>query len=197
MSITGTLVLQAFFFITLLKVVLLCKINLLVGSSKLFFSATHLFMPLTGAFGGLIMTAMVIGISTLTKVVFGISCTLYFITYHISSFIASTYWAYNHWVVRVMAPVLCMILFIVHPVGLSVFPYVLYWLILIALYIFNARTIFASSLGSTMVAHAVGSVIWLYTVFYNSRAMVFIDFSYYSWVAIIYSWYDCYLLCNI
>lgn len=163
-KITGTVVLRALFFMALLKIVAFCKVNLLTGPFMLFFSATHSFMPLTGAFGGLMTTATVIGISTLAKVIFGVSYAPYFITYHIPSFIASAYWAYDHWFVRVVVPVLCMMLFIAHPVGLSAFPYALYWVIPVALYLFNIRTIFASSLGSTMIAHAVGSVIWLYTV---------------------------------
>ncbi|MCL4229432.1 hypothetical protein KJZ61_01935 [Candidatus Dependentiae bacterium] len=163
-KITGTVALRALFFMALLKVVAFCKVNLLTGPFALFFSATHSFMPLTGAFGGLMTTAAVIGMSTIAKVIFGVSYAPCLITYHIPSFIASAYWAYDHWLVRVMVPVLCMILFIVHPVGFSASPYTLYWIIPIVIYFFNMRTIFASSLGSTMVAHAVGSVIWLYTV---------------------------------
>ncbi len=69
-----------------------------------------------------------------------------------------------------MAPVFCIILFIVHLIDLSIFPYVLYWLIFIVLYIFNARTIFTSLLGNTMVAHAVSFIIWLYVMLYNSSS---------------------------
>jgi hypothetical protein len=40
----------------------------------------------------------------------------------------------------------------------------LYWLIPVILYVVPQRSLFLNGLGSTFVAHAVGSVIWLYTV---------------------------------
>jgi len=74
------------------------------------------------------------------------------------------YWATNHPVIRVGLPLLCMGLFIAHPIGSQAFLYSFYWLIPIVLYAFPHQSLFLQSLGSTFVAHAVGSVIWLYTV---------------------------------
>jgi len=57
-----------------------------------------------------------------------------------------------------------MVLFIIHPIGRDAFVYSLYWLIPIILFGYSRKTLFLEALGSTFVAHAVGSVIWLYTV---------------------------------
>lgn len=57
----------------------------------------------------------------------------------------------------------CMFLFIIHPVGKQVWAYSLYWLIPIFASLFPKR-LFLKSLGSTFTAHAVGSIIFLYTV---------------------------------
>ena len=59
-------------------------------------------------------------------------------------------------------PLFCMALFIAHPVGGQAWFYSLYWLVpLIALLL--PEHLFFRSLGSTMTAHSIGSVIWLYS----------------------------------
>lgn len=58
---------------------------------------------------------------------------------------------------------ICMLLFIFHPIGKQVWAYSLYWLIPIFASFFPKRLLL-KSLGSTFTAHAVGSVIFLYTV---------------------------------
>ncbi len=67
---------------------------------------------------------------------------------------------------QLVLPAICMGLFALHPVGNQAFSYALYWLIPMA--IFFARryvsSVFLTALSSTFIAHAVGSVIWLYTV---------------------------------
>ena len=76
---------------------------------------------------------------------------------------------------QILVPVLCMALFGLHPVGSQAFAYTLYWLIPVTLYIMSSLVnvlprfqqftpIFLQALSSTFIAHAVGSVIWLYTV---------------------------------
>lgn len=54
-----------------------------------------------------------------------------------------------------------MTLFIVHPIGGQAYYYSFYWLIPMALY-FVPVSIISRSLSSTFVAHAIGSVVWLY-----------------------------------
>ncbi len=60
-------------------------------------------------------------------------------------------------------PLLCMGLFLVHPVGATSWVYSLYWLVPIGLSFISSPSIFVRALMSTYTTHAVGSVIWLYT----------------------------------
>lgn len=60
-------------------------------------------------------------------------------------------------------PLACMALFIIHPIGGQAWYYSLYWLVPgIALLL--PEHLFLRSLGATMTAHSIGSVIWLYSV---------------------------------
>ena len=65
--------------------------------------------------------------------------------------------------VQVFLPLLCMVLFIAHPVGFIAAPYSFYWLIPVGLTFFRP-TIWRDALISSFVAHAVGSVIWIYMI---------------------------------
>lgn len=60
-------------------------------------------------------------------------------------------------------PLLAMMLFCAHPVGCQVFYYSWYWFIPMAVYIFAQDTLVSRALGASFIAHAVGSVVWLYT----------------------------------
>lgn len=57
---------------------------------------------------------------------------------------------------------ICLILFVVHPIGRQAWVYSLYWLIPILASLLPKR-LFLKSLGSTFTAHAVGSTVFLYT----------------------------------
>jgi hypothetical protein len=58
---------------------------------------------------------------------------------------------------------ICMALFIIHPIGSQVWYYSLYWLIPLLAVIIKDNLLLRS-FGSTFTAHAVGSTIWLYFV---------------------------------
>jgi len=138
----------------------LIKIAPIVGSHSSFFSLTDALMPLTGVVGigmGVFAVLMRTGLTF-----FKISVFIMPLVYHLPGFFASASWAYPNFFMKVGVPLLCMILFIVHPFGFYAAPYVLYWLIPIAIYFFGNKTIFLQALSATFIAHAVGSVIWLY-----------------------------------
>ncbi len=60
-------------------------------------------------------------------------------------------------------PLVCMALFIAHPIGSQAWQYSLYWLIP-AIVLALPESLFLRSLGSTMTAHAIGGIIWLYFI---------------------------------
>jgi hypothetical protein len=68
-------------------------------------------------------------------------------------------------------PLLCMVLFMLHPEGRQAWYYSLYWLIPIACF-FKKDRLILNALGSTFTAHAVGSVAFLYA--FNLPASIWI-----------------------
>lgn len=63
-----------------------------------------------------------------------------------------------------LVPLLCFILFALHPVGSQALPYTWLWIFPCIITFKNTHTVWLQALGSTLSAHAVGSVIWLYCV---------------------------------
>lgn len=68
--------------------------------------------------------------------------------------------AKSRWII--LLPALAIVMFIVHPIGRQAFLYSFYWLIPIILFFFKEKSLLAKSLGATFMAHAAGSVAWLY-----------------------------------
>lgn len=66
-----------------------------------------------------------------------------------------------HWGMHVLFPLLAMVLFATSSNGSEVWPYALYWLIPVGC-AFGRPGLFGRALQSTFVAHAAGSVIWVY-----------------------------------
>ncbi|HEX9504317.1 MAG TPA: hypothetical protein VF974_08455 [Patescibacteria group bacterium] len=62
---------------------------------------------------------------------------------------------------NILVPLLAIILFVVHPIGRTVWFYSMFWLIPIVCYYFQDKLL-ARALGATFAAHAVGGVLWLY-----------------------------------
>jgi len=137
-------------------------VNEIIGSGLhlSFFSFFDAIMPLTGAvsFG---LSSLIFSLRSLLRVaVFGVSP--FILLYHIPGLCASASWASSNKLIHIGIPALCLALFWGHPVGWAAAPYALYWFIPMAISLFNKESIFLHSLASTFIAHAVGSVLWLY-----------------------------------
>ncbi len=65
--------------------------------------------------------------------------------------------------VSIIIPVVAIIAFVLHPVGREAWLYSMYWLIPIGARLFS-KNLFFRSLSATFTAHAVGSIIYLYSV---------------------------------
>lgn len=59
--------------------------------------------------------------------------------------------------------IIAFVLFVMHPVGSQAWVYALYWLIPLGA-AFLGSNLIARSLGATFTAHAIGGIIWLYTL---------------------------------
>lgn len=123
---------------------------------------TSVVMPLSGAFGGASGVFAVSGIFFALKAFIGGFISFKYLAYHIPGIFAALYWTTRSSVIRLFLPIACMAAFIVHPVGAQAWTYSLYWLIPVILYFMKKNHLFFEALGSTFVAHAVGSVIWMY-----------------------------------
>lgn len=138
----------------------LAKITPIVGGSFKFFSLTDVAMPLSGTLG--LGFAVVIAATRLsTKVMFA-GATFMNAGFYLPGLFAAGSWTDKKQFFQFFVPLAAMVLFVVHPIGFYAAPYALYWLIPMAVYWADKDSLFLQSLASTFVAHAVGSVIWLY-----------------------------------
>lgn len=155
---------QSAFYTGIIKSSSLFKISYIIGSHCAWFSVSSVITPLSGAFLGVSGVSCILLLRILIHCVFFKVLSLNFLALCIPGYCASLYWATRSSVIRAVLPAVCIVLFVAHPVGSQVFVYSFYWLIPVILYAVSRRSIFLDALGSTFVAHAVGSVIWLYTV---------------------------------
>lgn len=144
------------------------KISFICGSHTGLFSLSHCLSPLIGLFGGSIGAVILLTLRTVFKLSFATAASSVLLSCHIPSFCAALYLALtkkNNKITTTLAatlPLVCMILFCLHPVGAQAWAYSLFWIIPIAVATVSHRSFFLHALGSTFTAHAAGSVIWLY-----------------------------------
>ncbi|MBN1549413.1 hypothetical protein JW872_02000 [Candidatus Babeliales bacterium] len=136
------------------------KVSYLVGSKNAFLSGTEIVSPLAGWFGGLWCVG---GLFLGRYLLSGLSI-MAFLLRRLPGLCGALCWGTTNRIVRVGIPVGCMILFHLHPIGRMVSPYTWYWFIPIIVYGIRSTSVFGLSLANTFVSHAVGSVVWLYTM---------------------------------
>jgi hypothetical protein len=145
------------------KLGMLFKLSWVVGSSYTMFSMSGLSTPLIGLFGGVAATTVFWTITAIFRLCLA-PVSLSMCAFYIPGYFASLYLASDNKVLQSSIPFVCMILFLIHPVGYQAAPYVSYWIIPIVVSMGFFKSLFMRALGATFTAHAVGSVIWLYTV---------------------------------
>lgn len=150
------------------------KFSPIIGSYCSFFSFADVGLPVLGAFG--IIPA---GIGIFSRIgwrMFVLEIPLSIKAFYLPSFCAAYYWSYYQStehplrapIFAFLVPLFCTILFITHPVGNSAALYTIYWLIPMALQVLPDRFLnyipadVKAAVTSTFIAHAVGSVLWLY-----------------------------------
>jgi hypothetical protein len=145
------------------KVSSICKISFIWGSHISYFSMSSIIAPVSGAFLGVSGSFLVLLTRCMIHVALFKTISLSFLVFCIPGYFASLYWATHSSLIRVIVPLVCIVLFIVHPIGSQAFMYSFYWLLPILFYMTMYKSLFLEAFGSTLIAHAVGSVIWLYT----------------------------------
>ncbi len=173
-----------FLFLSLMGIfMLLCTIipglktgfSFIWGSQKFSFNILNMIAPLIGSMCNFTQSGLLI------MLLFGFKWALKSlpITYGIPTLFATFSWsaswstqthAYKktNFLLHVMLPTICMILFAIHPIGKHAFLYACYWFVPMIVYAIKRKylisNIFLTALSSTFIAHAMGSIIWLYTI---------------------------------
>jgi hypothetical protein len=150
------------------------KLSLVVGSKVLIFSCFLAIAPVAGTLFNL-PTAILL---TLTAILFKTGLKLYAITLGLPTIIATLCTFYKtqsgkfariaNFMLSVILPLACMTLFVWQQHAHGAFVYSFYWLIPPALYFLKSKNeianLFVTSLSTVFVAHAVGSIMWLFTI---------------------------------
>lgn len=154
----------------MVKVSSCAKISYMLGSYAAFFSLSGVMLPVIGAFH----TRRTIFMSVFMMCVMRMMCGLSVMTslaFWVPGLCAALYWRMARPAYRIGLPVLCMILFVAHPVGASAWMYAVPWIVPMIAYTYHKQYTFVHAWASTYVAHAVGSVIWVYSVPSMTSAM--------------------------
>jgi len=152
------------------------RISFVWGSQRYFFSLLAILLPMVGVLVKTKKTVGIVGGYFGIKALFGLMP----FTFGLPSLCAAANWTLlrsgelrragpsarsvglQKCLLNVVLPLVCMKIFIAHPVGHAAWMYSLYWLIPVGLYLFKKDTVLAVSLSSSFIAHAVGSIFWLF-----------------------------------
>ncbi len=148
----------------LIELLSLVKISLLFGAQTAYFSGFSLIGPLAALWTGFGFGAAFFLLRRLVRGIMLGTPLFSIFSLYLPTFAAAWYFQTNSWILRVGVPIMCMVLFMVHPVGGQAWYYACYWLIPVVLYMMRTTHYFTEALGATFVAHGVGSVIWLYCI---------------------------------
>lgn len=138
------------------------KLCFIFGSKLAFFSFNQCLTPVSGFFLGTKHNAIIFVLRT-ALASWTIGLTFAALTYHLPTLGGTIYLTTRYPLLRLGVPLLCILLFIAHPVGAPSALYTLYWLPPCIMALSMPQSIFLRSLASTLTTHAVGSVFWLYT----------------------------------
>ena len=131
--------------------------NWIIGSFSAHFSCIHLILPAFIKHFGIIGAVFLY-----TQDLFNVSNIIPFLAAKSGMIYSGYIYKRIGFFNSVIIPALCMMLFMVHPIGSTVFFYSFYWFIPMILYAFFRKHLFAQALISAFVAHALGSLVWLY-----------------------------------
>ncbi len=131
--------------------------NFIIGSKFAWFSCASMIMPAFGYHYSLVYVIFYIFTKSLC------SSKIIFLCLHKTPLLFATMTLQQrHVVLYVGLPVSAMILFVLHPIGLQAWWYAGYWFIPMLIYFFVQDSIYSRACAASFVAHAIGSIIWLY-----------------------------------
>jgi len=146
------------------------KINFssVIGAENQFFTLFQFFGPIAGAFlGPLFGVISVLGAELADFLLVGKAFSLINLVRLTPMLFAAYYFGTKKKNLSILIPLICMALFVLHPIGRQAWFYSLYWLIPVFGKVLPKKIpgkLFFKSLGATFTAHAIGSTAWLYTI---------------------------------
>ncbi len=134
--------------------------NLIIGSLHATFSWSSMFAPVVASNYGLGFVSLFF----ISKKLFSLSCVGLglFALHRLPLFFSARAFQKREIFTSFFVPAVCMALFSCHDVGRQVWCYSWYWFIPMVLFFVNTSP-WSRALSASFVAHAVGSVVWLYT----------------------------------
>ena len=152
-------------FVALVFLATQVKLSTMWGASGQYFTLYEFLGPLPAAFLGPVFGAAVIIIAkSANMLISGSTWTLFDMARVFTMVFAAWYFAsYKKNLALLAVPLICMALFILNPIGGQAWYYSLYWLIPVVAF-FAPDNLLLRSLGASFMAHAVGSVAFLYSI---------------------------------
>jgi len=148
-------------FTVLSLVALQISINHIVGSSQSF-TLFEFLGPVGGMFLGPVMGAVsAFIVKFLNVIIFHQQLDLLTVLRFLPAMLSAVYFGLNQKKAAIVFPI-CIALFLLNPIGRQAWLYAAIWLIPFAVS-FGKKRLILNSLGATFCAHAIGSVIFLYT----------------------------------
>lgn len=136
------------------------------ASSNQYFTLVQLFGPTVGAFLGPLLGAGIVLVAELFSFAFNAKeFTLLNVLRLSPMLFATAYFALyaKKSKIGALVPLACAVLFVLHPIGAQAWPFALFWLIPFAATLLP-NNLLLRSYGATFSAHAVGGVLWIYTL---------------------------------
>ena len=132
--------------------------NIIIGSKAAWFSYSSMALPALGYHASLLYVIFFV----FTKGLLSFNSLIFCGVHRLPIVFATCALQKRDWTISVLLPIIAMMLFCIHPVGHLVFYYASYWFIPMILYSLVQDNLYSRALSASFVAHAVGSVVWLY-----------------------------------
>ena len=142
-----------------------------LGIQNQSFTFFQFFGPISGSFLGPFIGGIAVIIAAVGNFIMSGQVTAFSVARIFTMFFAAYYFG-SKWIKKdkldksnwiILVPLVCMFLYMIHPIGNQTWFYSLYWIIPIVAKLLPERLILRS-LGATFTAHAVGSVAYLYLI---------------------------------
>ena len=140
----------------------------LIGTENQFFTLFQFVGPIAGAFLGPVVGVLAVFIAEVTDIIIGQKAVTMLTVLRIAPMLFATYYfATRRKALNIIAPLVAIIAFVIHPIGRQVWFFALYWAIPIVVELLPKQYsdhVLAKSYGATFTAHAVGGMLWIWTV---------------------------------